>query len=141
MNYSQMQQIADDHKLGNIHWESKIALNTGKPFEVGYIYLNGSRTLFCKRNSDQKDFYLCNEFRELDCLDNIRVHVSYSNGMVSAVPVNEQQASKLENNGNCVVPITKDKLAAWNLFVSQLHSWNEYWKETTRNWYRDNPQF
>lgn len=60
-----MQQIADDHKLGNIYWESKIALNTGKPFEVGYIFVNGSKELFCKKQSFQENFYLCNEFREL----------------------------------------------------------------------------
>lgn len=66
MNYSQMQQIADDHKLGNIHWDSKISLNTGKPFEVGYVFVNGSKELFCKRQPSQDNFYLCNEFRELE---------------------------------------------------------------------------
>lgn len=64
-----MQQIANDHNLGNIQWVEKIALNTGNPIEVGYIYVNGVRELFCKRSCSRfynTDFYLCNQFRELN---------------------------------------------------------------------------
>lgn len=64
MNHNQMQQIANEHNLGTINWVEKIALNTGKPMEVGYVYVDRQRELFCKR-SQNSDFYLCNQFREL----------------------------------------------------------------------------
>lgn len=59
------QQIANDNNLGNITWVEKIALNTGKLFEVGYVYSNSTRELFCKLSKGE-GFYLCNQFRELD---------------------------------------------------------------------------
>ncbi|NDB86609.1 MAG: hypothetical protein EB127_28535 [Alphaproteobacteria bacterium] len=65
MNYSEMQKIANDNNLGEVYFEERIAINTGKPFEVGYVYVNNYKTLFCKKQSFQKDFYLCNEFRSL----------------------------------------------------------------------------
>lgn len=65
-NYDDMQEIANKHKLGYIDWVEKIALNTGKPMEVGYVYLNGKRQLFCKYSRFEGGFYLCNEFRELE---------------------------------------------------------------------------
>jgi len=64
-NYNEMQDIANKNNLGLIDWVEKIALNTGKPMEVGYVFVNGTKTLFCKKGSFNKDFYLCNEFREL----------------------------------------------------------------------------
>lgn len=65
-NYAEMQSIANKHQLGQIDWVEKIALNTGKPLEVGYVFVNKQRTLFCKRGYSQQDFYLCNEFRGLE---------------------------------------------------------------------------
>jgi hypothetical protein len=49
MNYSEMQSIADSHNLGQIDWVEKIALNTGKPMEVGYVFVEKQRVLFCKK--------------------------------------------------------------------------------------------
>ena len=65
-NYDDMQDIATEHKLGYIDWVEKIALNTGKPMEVGYVYPNGRRELFCKYSPLKGCFYLCNQFRELE---------------------------------------------------------------------------
>lgn len=64
-DHNAMQSIAYKHNLGQIEWVEKIALNTGKPMEVGYIRKNGSRQLFCKSSSFQGGFYLCNDFRGL----------------------------------------------------------------------------
>jgi hypothetical protein len=64
MNYDEMQDIAAANNLGNIQFVEKIALNTGRPMEVGYVWVNGHRELFCKR-SQNTEFYLCNEYRTL----------------------------------------------------------------------------
>lgn len=69
MNYSKMQDIADKHNLGRIDWVEKIALNTGKPMEVGYVFVEKQRVLFCKKGWSNQDFYLCNEFRDLKASD------------------------------------------------------------------------
>jgi hypothetical protein len=66
MNYEEAQKIAWEHNLGNIDWQEKIALNTGNKFEVGYVYVNGMRELFCKCQSYSNSFYLCNEYRKLN---------------------------------------------------------------------------
>jgi hypothetical protein len=66
MNHKEAQDIADKHNLGQIDFVQKIALNTGKPMEVGYVFVNGSRVLFCKKGWSNAGFYLCNEFRKLD---------------------------------------------------------------------------
>lgn len=68
MDYEQLQFIADMHGLGSIHFQFNTAQNTGNKFEVGYISRAGKRELFCKRqsNSNCDQFYLCNEFREMD---------------------------------------------------------------------------
>jgi hypothetical protein len=47
-----------------IHFQINIAQNTGKPFEVGYVFCDGRRQLFCKY-SVFGGFKLCNEFEEL----------------------------------------------------------------------------
>ena len=65
MNYNYMQTIADKHNLGKVFFETRMAINTGNPIEVGYVYVNGMRELFCKKQSHQKDFYLCNDFNKL----------------------------------------------------------------------------
>ena len=65
MNYTEMQELADKHSLGKIDWVEKIAINTGKPLEVGYVFVNKTRVLFCKKGWSDRDFYLCNEFRSL----------------------------------------------------------------------------
>ena len=63
-NKQEMQGIANAAGLGQIHWEHRTALNTGKVFEVGYV---GDRELFCKRQSARgSEFYLCNEFANLN---------------------------------------------------------------------------
>ncbi len=65
MNYSEMQDIASRNNFGSIDWVQKIAVNTGNPLEVGYVFIDGQRALFCKKSWSQQNFYLCNEFREL----------------------------------------------------------------------------
>lgn len=66
-NYNEMQDIADDNNLGRIEWVEKIPLNStnGKPMEVGYVFVENERMLFCKKSWSQKDFYLCNDFAKL----------------------------------------------------------------------------
>jgi len=69
MNKDQLQQIARANNLGGVWFEWRVAINTGKYFEVGYVYHeDGSRELFCKRQSSSTvdDFYLCNEYRKLE---------------------------------------------------------------------------
>ena len=65
MNQYDMQEIANKHNLGRIDFVEKIALNTGKPMVVGYVYVDNSRELFCKYSKLENSFYLCNQFREL----------------------------------------------------------------------------
>jgi hypothetical protein len=66
-NRSEIKNIADDNGLGGVHFQYNIAQNTGREFEVGYVYVNGVKQLFCKRghNTDDTMFYLCNEFEAL----------------------------------------------------------------------------
>jgi len=64
MNHDEMQEFATKNNLGTIQFVSKIALNTGRPMEVGYVWVNGCRELFCKR-SQNTNFRLCNEFADL----------------------------------------------------------------------------
>jgi hypothetical protein len=61
MNHSKMQELATKNNFGYIQWEEKIALNTGKPIEVGYVWIDGHRELFCKRSMNT-EFRLCNQF-------------------------------------------------------------------------------
>jgi hypothetical protein len=65
MTREQAIRIAADNNLGPVYFESKLALNTGRPMEVGYV----GRLLFCKTCSGPEGFYLCNEFRRLDGTD------------------------------------------------------------------------
>ncbi len=63
---SELNQIAEDNNY-KIFWQYRIAQNTGKEFEVGYVYIgNGQKDLFCKRNSSDHPnyFFLCNEFED-----------------------------------------------------------------------------
>jgi hypothetical protein len=64
MNHNEMQNFATNNGLGTIHFETRIALNTGRPIEVGYVWVNGHRELFCKR-SQNTEFHLCNDYRKL----------------------------------------------------------------------------
>ena len=64
MNHNEMQKIATANNLGTIDFVSKYALNTGRPMEVGYVWVNGYRELFCKR-SENTQFRLCNEYANL----------------------------------------------------------------------------
>jgi len=66
MNYNKMQEIANNHGLGQIDWVEKTALNTGRPMEVGYVFIDKHRVLFCKKGHLNQDFYLCNEFRKFE---------------------------------------------------------------------------
>ena len=66
MNKYVMQSFADKINLGDIIWEDRTAINTGQVFQVGYVYKQGRKTLFCKRQPYQQDYYLCNEFRDID---------------------------------------------------------------------------
>ena len=64
MNYEEMQDIATANKLGVVVFENKKALSNGKLFEVGYVFINGEKILFCKNQSLHCKFYLCNEFKK-----------------------------------------------------------------------------
>jgi len=64
-SWDECQDIATNHNLGKVHWQERIAQNSGKPFEVGYVYVNNCKELFCKKQSFQEKFYLCNDFSEL----------------------------------------------------------------------------
>jgi len=67
MTHDEAQEIATKNGLGRIHFQYNIALNTGREFEVGYIFKNKMRMLFVKRGSRSSPdaFYLCNEFANL----------------------------------------------------------------------------
>lgn len=65
MNYIEMQNIATKHNLGTVYFEERVDLNTGKTMEVGYVYVNNYKELFCKKPSYKQNFYLCNQFCEL----------------------------------------------------------------------------
>lgn len=62
LDREQIQQLAFEHGL-KVYFEYRVAQNTGREIEVGYVY-RGSKELFCKRNPDMEPgtFYLCNEF-------------------------------------------------------------------------------
>lgn len=64
LNHDEVQAIADRHGLGTVEFEERIALNTHRPMEVGYVWQNRERLLFCKR-SQNRLFKLCNEFAKL----------------------------------------------------------------------------
>jgi len=65
MTHEEAQRTAEEKGLGGVHFQFNVAQNTGKEFEVGYVYRDGRRVLFCKRQSWSAPdaFYLCNEFR------------------------------------------------------------------------------
>lgn len=65
MTYEEVRNVAADHNLGHVTFEERVALNTGRTIEVGYVYVDHKRQLFCKRQSNSDSFYLCNQFREL----------------------------------------------------------------------------
>lgn len=64
--YKEVIRIAEENDLGPVHFEDKIAINTGRRMEVGYVK---GRELFCKSSTGPAGFYLCNEFRRLDGTD------------------------------------------------------------------------
>ena len=64
MTKEQIIKKAVQFRVGPIHFQINIAQNTGKPFEVGYVFCDGRRELFCKY-SVFGGFKLCNEFEEL----------------------------------------------------------------------------
>jgi hypothetical protein len=48
-----------------VNFQFNTARNTGKTFEVGYVWPNGldePRELFCKDNSDSGVFIVCNDY-------------------------------------------------------------------------------
>ncbi len=67
MNRNEAQAVASENNLGEVLFQHRIALNTGKEFEVGYVFVQGKKELFCKRQSymTSDEFYLCNEYRKL----------------------------------------------------------------------------
>jgi hypothetical protein len=71
MDHKQAQKIATENKLGQIHFQFNVAQNTGREFEVGYVFVGGRQVLFCKRGhkTAPDQFYLCNEFRALEKSD------------------------------------------------------------------------
>ena len=52
--------------VGSIHFQFNIAKNTGREFEVGYVFCHGFQELFCKYSRLGGGFKLCNEFEDLD---------------------------------------------------------------------------
>ena len=63
---SRCQELAEQHNLGKIHFQSNIS-PSGKIFNVGYILDKyGKKELFCKAKYNHPDcFFLCNEFESL----------------------------------------------------------------------------
>ncbi len=66
LTHEEAQEIATDNDLGVVQFSNRIAQNTGKTIELGHVYQEGRRELFCKRQSHMEGFYLCNQFRELE---------------------------------------------------------------------------
>jgi len=64
-SYKECESLANENGLGKILWEERIAKNTGNPIQVGYVYLNNKRNLFCKKSYNEEKFYLCNDFEKL----------------------------------------------------------------------------
>ena len=66
MTRDDAQRTATTRGLGTVHFEYRVALNTGKEFLVGYVYVDGHRELFCKWQSFAAPDagYLCNQFRD-----------------------------------------------------------------------------
>ena len=64
-NKEKMIQIAEKFGFGEIEFKTRRALNTGGIFQVGYVYVDGHKELFCKNQRSQGEWYLCNQFREL----------------------------------------------------------------------------
>jgi len=62
----QVIEMSKTFEVDPIHFQINIAQNTGKPFEVGYVFCDGRRELFCKYSKIEGGFHLCNQFRELD---------------------------------------------------------------------------
>lgn len=64
MTRTEAQAKADSKKLGMIHFQFNTSRNGGRQFEVGYVFIEGRRELFCKRQpgTEENEFYLCNEF-------------------------------------------------------------------------------
>lgn len=64
MTRDQAQEIATRNNLGIVQFQFNVSRNTSQEFEVGYVFVSGERTLFCKRqpSSAPEMLYLCNEF-------------------------------------------------------------------------------
>ncbi len=76
----QITELAKTLKVGEVHFQFNVSQNTGRVFEVGYVWPNGinkERHLFAKspnsyrdfekvdsRNISEDRFYLCNEYEE-----------------------------------------------------------------------------
>lgn len=67
----EIQDIAEEHDLGNVYFEWRTAANTGNQFEVGYIVRDKRKILFCKSSifAPKGHFHLCNEFRKINGTD------------------------------------------------------------------------
>jgi hypothetical protein len=67
---NKLQVCTAAHNLGfpHVHFQFNVACNTGREFEVGYVFREQRQVLFCKRQpkSSEDAFYLCNEFREYE---------------------------------------------------------------------------
>ena len=48
MNKQQVREAAAHLGLGEVDFQWRTAVNTGNPFEVGYVYVEGKKTLFVK---------------------------------------------------------------------------------------------
>ena len=61
---AEIRDIARNANLGEVHFEERVALNTGKTFRAAYV---NDRELFAKatRASDG-GYYLCNDFARLE---------------------------------------------------------------------------
>lgn len=58
--------IAETNELGPVHFEDRIALNTGAAFKAAYVGERKNRSLFAKATrSTDFEYYLCNEFEGL----------------------------------------------------------------------------
>jgi len=61
MDYTDVEDIVESVGLGSVYFETKIAKNTSQEFEIDYVYVGGSKELFCKRQPSSLNFYLCND--------------------------------------------------------------------------------
>ena len=62
---NQVEDIARENGLGGVFFEDRTAQNTGGRITCGYVYVDDSKQLFCKRGTYDTRFIVCNDFEKL----------------------------------------------------------------------------